>query len=81
MLKNSSNLVWIAVQKSPQQMSGFWAVFKQDLSGLSGFSKKPPKPLKPLKSCWKTAQTAHNLSGFWAGSRRGETSSCTQMKR
>ena len=50
-----------------------WAVFerfyKQDLSGLSGFFKKktpkPPKMLKTLKFCWKTAQTAHILSGFW----------------
>ena len=43
---------------------------------MSGFSKKPPKPpkpLKPLKSCWKTAQTAHILSGFWAGSRPAQT--------
>ena len=37
---------------------------------LSGFSKK--KLPKPLKYCWKTAQTAHILSGFGAGSRSGK---------
>ena len=26
-LKNRSNLAWKTVQKSPQEMSGFWAVF------------------------------------------------------
>ena len=43
-LENRSNLAWKIVQKPPQEMSGFWAVFerffKQDLSSLSGFSKK-----------------------------------------
>ena len=41
-LKNPSNTAWKTVQKSPQEMSGFWAVFewffKQGFSGLSGFS-------------------------------------------
>ena len=51
-LKNPSNTAWKTVQKSPQEMSGFWAVFerffKQGLSALSGFSKE-------------TAQTAQTL--------------------
>ena len=50
-LKNRWNLAWKTVQKPPQELSGFWAVFKQDLSGLSGFSKKTAQ----------TAQTAHIL--------------------
>ena len=44
-----------------------WAVFPKKTPK----PPKPLKPLKPLKSCWKTAQTAHILSGFWAGSRPG----------
>ena len=39
-----------------------WAVFPKNRQNRS----------KPLKSCWKTAQTAHILSGFWAGSRPGD---------
>ena len=71
-LKNRSNLDWKTVQKSPQEMSGFWAVFLSKIWAVwTVFPKKPPKPLKPLKSCWKTAQTAQILSGFRAGSRPG----------
>ena len=71
-LKNRSNLAWKTVQKSPQEISGFWAVFKERFERFERFfQKKPPEPLKSLKSCWKTAQTAPILSGFWAGSRPG----------
>ena len=78
-LKNRLKTAQIMLEKPFKNHRKKWAVFerffKQDMSGLSGFSKKkppkPPVPLKPLKSFWKTAQTAHNLSGFWAGSRPG----------
>ena len=70
-LKNRSKIT----ARNERFLSGFlskiWAVW-------AVFPKKPPKPpkplkpLKPLKSCWKTAQTAQILSGFWAGSRPGQ---------
>ena len=66
-LKNRSKIT----ARNERFLSGFlskiwavWAVFPKE-------TPKPPKLLKPLKSCWKTAQTAHILSGFWAGSRPG----------
>ena len=77
-LKNRSNLAWKPFKNHRKK----WAVFERFLSGFLSkiwavwavFPKKPPKPpkpLKPLKSCWKTAQTAQILSGFWAVSRPG----------
>ena len=48
--------------KNRARFERFWAVYP----------KKPPKRSKPVKSCWKTAQTAHILSDFWAGSRPGQ---------
>ena len=73
-LKNRSKIT----ARNERFLSGFlskiwavWAVFPKK-------PPKPPKPLKPLKSCWKTAQTAQILSGFWAGSRPGISSKLLQ---
>ena len=59
-LKNRSKIT----ARNERFLSGFlskiWAVWAQTA-----------QTVKPLKSCWKTAQTAQILSGFWAGSRPG----------
>ena len=77
-LKNRSKTAQILLEKPFKNHRKKWAVFQRFLSKIwavwAVFPKKPPKPpkpLKPLKSCWKTAQTAQILSGFWAGSRPG----------
>ena len=73
-LKTAQMLLEKPFKNHRKKLAVFERFCKQDLSGLSGFSEKtpkPPKPPKPLTSCWKTAQTAHVLSGFWAWSRPG----------
>ena len=76
-LKNRSNLAWETVQKSPQEISGFWAVFFRQLrskpcfkmSGLSGFwTTYLEIPLKNRsKLAWETIQKSpQEMSGFWA---------------
>ena len=76
-LKNRSKLAWETIQKSPQEMSGFWAVFFRQfcskpcfkMSGLSCFwTVYLEKPLKNRSNlAWETVQKSpQEISGFWA---------------